>query len=186
MNPYLASYGLRLNDCWFSEPTSLAGWIPPRSAGLFALFVHDPHWAPKPFQPLCFGEFGNNASAAVLPNHYRALLAAANGKPILVSACPLPFSTTRQRLAMRDELVWAYNPVCQTERKHVDRKHEEYLAPSVEPVADTQKEPRRRMGFMPQCEPALVAFLATEAGNLPRHGHSIPVRPLPAVLPRQS
>lgn len=169
MNPYLATSGIRLNDCFFSEPVGLAGWTPPQYAGLFAIFVRDPDWAPKPFQPLYFGEFGNNAPLDAFLNNYGALLATANGKNLLISVCPLPFSTSAQRWAARDELVWAYNPACQPagnrvlqgdiahRMKEMERKHQEQTAQLMrllEPQPEPQKEPRRRIGFMPQCEPA--------------------------------
>jgi hypothetical protein len=156
MNRFLATSGIRLNDCLFTEPSSLAGWRPPQYAGLFAIFVRDPDWAPKPLQPICFGEFGNNAPAAVFLSNYTELLAAATGRSLLIAACPMPFSTTSQRRAVRDELVWAYNPICRIEgsgslRKQDERQHAQMMPLSADPQAEQQREPRRRIGFMPEC-----------------------------------
>jgi hypothetical protein len=103
--------GVRFNDCYFSEPTALADWQPPKSAGLFVILAQDPNWAPKPFQPLFFGEFGNNA-AEPLPRH-EWLAGPVGMHSLFVAALPMPFSTTAQRWAVRNELVWAYNPACQ-------------------------------------------------------------------------
>src|ERR1700687_3709484 len=104
--------GIRFNDCFFTQPTPLAVWQPPQYAGLFVILAGDPNWAPKPFQPLYFGEFGNNAQEVAVPGdsiyhfdvRYRAEL--------FVATLPMPFSTTSQRWTLRNELLWAYNPVC--------------------------------------------------------------------------
>src|SRR5437016_2554029 len=111
----LAGGGIRFNDSLFSEPTPLAGWTPPKFAGLFGILVEDPNWAPKRFQPLYFGEFGNNAAVHTLVRDYAGLIAAAHGKTLLISVLAMPFSTTTQRWSLRNELIWAYNPVCQAE-----------------------------------------------------------------------
>jgi len=116
----------------------LDGWTPPQCAGLFGIFVADPNWAPKPYQPLYFGEFGNNVPASRMLGECRILIAASRGKTLLVSVLPLPFSTTSQRCAIQSELISAYNPLCQAD----------IFVPLPE-------EPRRRrIGFLPQFEPA--------------------------------
>jgi hypothetical protein len=143
MNPYLLTSGIRLNDCMFTEPVDLSAWRPPQYAGLFAVFVHDASWAPKPLQPLCFGEFGNNAPRTALLGNYNELVGAANGRKLTIAVYPMPYSTTAQRRAVRDELVWAYNPARQ-----------ETVQAGTEPQQEQQREPRRRIGFMPDCEPA--------------------------------
>lgn len=158
MNPYLSASGIRLNDCLFTEPVDFAGWRPPQYAGLFAVFVHDASWAPKPLRPLCFGEFGNNAPRAALLGNYNELLAAANGRKLVIAVCPMPYSTTSQRWAIRDELIWAYNPACQAEGQRLSpgaiafKPQETVQLP--EPRVEPEKEPRRRIGFMPDCEAA--------------------------------
>lgn len=155
MNPYFASSGIRLNDCLFTEPVDLSGWRPPQYAGLYAVFVSDHNWAPKPLRPLCFGEFGNGASRGTLLANYTDLLAVAAGNKLLIAVCPMPFSTTAQRWALRDELVWAYNPACQAEGQKVSPGEIALrLQQSVAPQAEMQKQPRRRIGFMPDCESA--------------------------------
>ena len=155
MSPYLSASGIRLNDCLFTEPVDLAGWKPPQYAGLFAVFVHDGNWAPKPLRPLCFGEFGNNAPRTALLGNYSELLGTANGRQLLIAVCPMPYSTTVQRWTVRDELIWAYNPACQAEGQRlapgaIGFKSQE----TVQLPAESQKEPRRRIGFMPDCEAA--------------------------------
>ena len=159
MNPYLPASGIRLNDCLFTEPVDLAGWRPPQYAGLFAVFVHDASWAPKPLQPLCFGEFGNNAPRAALLSNYNELIGAANGRKLVIAVCPMPYSTTVQRIAVRDELIWAYNPACQAEGHRLSPgavafKPYETVPSPAEPPREPPREPRRRIGFMPDCEPA--------------------------------
>jgi len=132
LGPYLFWPGIRFNDCVFSEPTRLEGWTPPKCAGLFGIFVADANWAPKPYQPMYFGEFGNNASTQTLLGDCGNVLRACKGQTIMISAVPLPFSTTSQRRALRTELVHAYNPRFQGD----------------EPV-ETPK-PRRTIGFLAQ------------------------------------
>jgi hypothetical protein len=153
MNPYMAPSGIRLNDCLFTEPLDLATWNPPQYAGLFAVFVHDTNWAPRPLRPLSFGEFGNNARRTALLGNYGDLVAAANGAKLLIAVCPMPYLTTAQRWAVRDELVWAYNPACQAEGQRYSPSEIARRLTDT-PHIELRKEPRRRIGFMPDCEPA--------------------------------
>jgi hypothetical protein len=168
------SPGIRFNDCLFSEPVSIGTWTVPKHAGLFAILVNDPNWGPRFFQPLYFGEFGNNTPFPVLARHYPHLMAAAKGRSLYVAALPMFFSTTMQRLGLRDELIRAYNPECQTdatalpetelasrlsdlEKRYRDQTAQVTLLlasmnPSFQPLPEPS--PRRRIGFMPQSEPA--------------------------------
>jgi hypothetical protein len=173
LGSYLPAPGIRFNDCMFSEPTRLDGWTPPRFAGLFGIFVADPNWAPRPFQPLYFGEFGNNLPASRLLGECGGLIAASRGKTLLVSILPLPFSTTSQRCALRTELIQAYNPLCQSNGSQTppmdlayklhefEKRHQEQTAQVMLLLANVNKvfeplpeQPRRRIGFLPQAEPA--------------------------------
>jgi hypothetical protein len=163
--------GIRFNDCVFSEPTSLSHWTPPRCACLYTILVADPNWAPRPYQPLYFGEFGNNAAEPLLEKA-REFAARLPGQEVFVAVLPMPFSTTAQRWIVRDELIWAYNPPCSvlhvetagpTElvRKldELERRHQEETAElrllfahahaSLEPP-----QPRRRIGFIPTSQSA--------------------------------
>jgi len=65
------------------------------------VLARDPRWAPKPFQPLYFYEFGNNARPRL----------ASPANDLYVSVLPMPFSTSAQRRTVRHELISAYNPV---------------------------------------------------------------------------
>jgi hypothetical protein len=153
MAAHAATQGIRFNDCFFSEPAPFAGWVRPKCAGLYGVLVSDPNWAPRPFQPLYFGEFGNNAPTPEGRGNYDALLSAANGRALLVCVYPMPFSTSAQRWALRNELVWAYNPMCQVTA--AEPAIQEQPPGSFHWASEPSKEPvRRRIGFMPQCEPA--------------------------------
>src|SRR5262249_4527354 len=105
--------GIRFNDCLFTEPTRLAGWKSPKYAGLFVILAKDTNWAPKPYQPLYFGEFGNNPPEALLPGDPVRLTRCENGTPLYISVLPMPFSTSVQRWALRNELLLAYNTAWQ-------------------------------------------------------------------------
>ncbi|HLI84036.1 MAG TPA: hypothetical protein VKV17_08975 [Bryobacteraceae bacterium] len=164
--------GIRFNDCVFSEPAPLAQWSPPRCACLYTILVADPNWAPKPYQPLYFGEFGNNAAGQLLEKA-REFAASLPGKDLFVAVLPIPFSTTAQRWMLRNELVWAYNPPYPTpvgenvpatelarKLEELERRHQEETAqlrlmlfanahPRSEPL-----RPRRRFGFYPASENA--------------------------------
>jgi len=161
--------GIRFNDCLFSETVPLLEWIPPRFAGLFVVLVHDTNWAPKPLQPLLFGELGNNTRRPLLANDFIRLSGCAGGRQLLVSVLPMPFSTTAQRCALRDELVWAYNPTCQTvggqatsrdlagRITELETQHREQTAQVLQLLAnmngmfEPQAVPhRRRIGFSPE------------------------------------
>jgi hypothetical protein len=124
MPPYPG--GIRFNDCVFTEPVSLSEWTPPGCAGIVVVLAHDPAWSPRPFRPLYFGEFGNDT---------RQL---AGSAPYLVAACPMPYSTTKQRQALCEELISAYNPILQTSESVL-----QLFIPRPAPA-------RRPMGFMPE------------------------------------
>ena len=147
----MVASGMRFNDCVFSEPIRLAEWTPPRCAGLYAILIVDSNWAPKPFQPLYFGEFGNNAPRQAILNQHGAMLSRFAGKDLWVATFPMPFSTLQQRWALRNELVWAYNPICQLEQaKAPPPESEARLRPAAaEPCSEPTPEPRRRIGFLP-------------------------------------
>jgi len=156
MNPYLAAAGIRFNDFVFSEPKRLVEWTPPKCAGICAILARDSNWAPKPFQPLCFLEFGNNADL-------RRLARIPNTGALFVAALPMPFSTTAQRTEIRNELVGAYNPPWQAaagaalpdELAH--KLHElRFLLAGIDRLFEAPSEapPRRAIGFVPQPAPA--------------------------------
>lgn len=110
----MVSQGIRFNDYLFSEPTRLVDWQAPKYAGVFVILAQDANWAPKPYQPLYFGEFGNNTPEALLPGNHAVPRGGEGNTMLFVSALPMPFSTTAQRWALRNELVWAYNATWQT------------------------------------------------------------------------
>jgi hypothetical protein len=135
--------GIRFNDCLFSEPAPLAETNLPRCAGLYVVLVPDPNWSPKAFQPVSFGEFGNNAPNSVISaHHYNDVVK--NGKPLFVAVLPMPFSTSQERWVLRSELIWAYNPPSQTAVTPL---------PPQEPAAAPLPE-RRPIGFLPLSQPS--------------------------------
>ena len=147
----MVASGMRFNDSVFSEPIRLAEWTPPRCAGLFAILIVDSNWAPKPFQPLYFGEFGNNAPRQELLHQQGGILARFPAKDIWVATFPMPFSTLQQRWALRNELVWAYNPISQLDEAKAPPAE---LTPRIRPAAaepglEVMPERRRRIGFLP-------------------------------------
>jgi hypothetical protein len=113
MSLFWVAPGIRFNDCVFTEPAGFAEWMPPRCAGLFVILVKDAHWSPKPFQPIYFGEFGNNEQQTLKLNGW--LPPAGRVDALFAATLVLPFSTTAQRCALRNELVQAYNPVSQAD-----------------------------------------------------------------------
>src|SRR5579859_3046530 len=106
---YPLAPGIRFNDCVFSEPLAFASGNLPRCAGLFVILAEDYNWAPKPFDPVWFGEFGNNAPAAALLDEAHRSVQAGPGKKLYLAVFALPFSTTAQRWALLAELTRAYN-----------------------------------------------------------------------------
>jgi hypothetical protein len=170
---YFMASGIRFNDCLFNEPARLADCPLPRCAGLYVILAEDRAWAPKPFQPLYFGEFGNNAPPAALAHEAAALVAACPGKTFYLSVLPLPYSTTRQRWALCRELVAAYNPPSQLaatrtppadlvlQLDDLERKQQEQMAQLMflRSHADRFFGPpaeRRRIGFAPDTTPAIA------------------------------
>jgi hypothetical protein len=133
--------GIRFNDCYFTEPTRLTDWAPPRFTGLFVILARDPHWAPRSFQPLCFGEFGNNTPDPLGSSGYAWLRASEQRRSLFVSVLPMPFTTSTQRTALRDNLIAAYNPAWQ--------RSAESAAPSA-PLQTRTAPLRRRIGFQPE------------------------------------
>ena len=160
--------GIRFNDCLFTEPTRLADWNAPQYAGLFVILAKDPNWAPKPYQPLYFGEFGNNTPEALLPGKHTPFPGIESDTTLFISVLPMPFSTTAQRWALRNELLWAYHTVWQAKEIQAAGRHTNQLAEKdkkpypeqaqilllVTGVNDflqpqPEREPRRRIGFLP-------------------------------------
>jgi len=135
--------GIRFNDYLFTEPIPLKGWDPPPFAGLYVLLERDANWAPKPFQPLYFGEFGN-ATPPVEFFRPCAELAKGSRDHSFIALLPMPFSTTSQRWAVCYELVRAYHPLFKTETE----------PPANQIIYEWRKLPRHRIGFMPQTETA--------------------------------
>jgi hypothetical protein len=165
----MVAQGIRFNDYVFAEPKPLGEWERPRYAGILVILAKDANWAPKPFQALFFGEFGNNSREVLLPTGQMRLAGAAPAEGLWVSVLPVPFSTTAQRMEILQQLVWAYNPVWQAKgsptepgelaRKldELEKKHEEQttqvrlLLASVNKFFEPQPEPpRRQIGFLPQ------------------------------------
>lgn len=166
---YLMSFsltpGLRLNDCLFSDPVPFAEWLPPACAALVAVLARDYAWAPKPFRPLFFAEFGNDTRRTFQHGRWWS------PGDLYVAVLPMPFSTSAQRRALRNELVSAYNPICQAAvtpaadelaRKLEDletRQQEQNaqilaLLSRVANIFEPQAPgPRRPIGFLPQSVP---------------------------------
>jgi hypothetical protein len=163
MSAYRVPPGVRFNDCLFMQPVPLVEWHPPACAGILAILVRNPQWGPKPFQPLYFEEFGNDARPTVLPPSVRR-------HDLLVSVLPMPFSTAAQRRALRDELIAAYNPACQVQgptSADLTRKVDQLEARQAEQSQQILSllthlgklfepqpmSPRRQIGFLPQSAP---------------------------------
>ena len=164
-----AATGIRFNDCFFTEPVRLTDWICPRFTGLFVVLTCDPDWAPRPFQPLCFGEFGNNSGDPIDRSGYGWLRNANGTKGLCIAMLPLPFSTSGQRAVLRNELIAAYNPVLQGQSAtasavdlahRMDQLEKRYQEQSEQVLMmlgnihrhfEPQPVPlRRRIGFLPE------------------------------------
>ena len=157
----MVASGIRFNDFFFTEPRLLTEWTPPKYAGIFAILTLDPNWAPKPFQPLCFGEFGNDSRRAETTRSGH----------LFISVLPMPFSTTDQRSTARNQLIWAYSPLWQPKEasaapgelarklEQLEKKHEEQteqfrlLLANINKLFEPPPSPparRRPIGFVPQ------------------------------------
>jgi len=169
MPSFVVPPGVRFNDCLFSEPVQLAAWRLPSCAGIVAVLARNPQWAPKPLQPLYFGEFGNDAGS-------RTSLPLNATRDLQVSVLPMPFSTAAQRRALCNELIAAHNPAWQANGTMVSaaalaRKVDElearqqeqsrqilallaHLGKLFEPEAP---RPRRPIGFLSEPAPAAAA-----------------------------
>jgi hypothetical protein len=166
MNAPMGNLGIRFNDCMFSEPAPLAEWTPPRCAGLYVVLLRDANWAPKPFQPVYFGEFGHNTAVPLISKDRLPLPGSTPKEALFMAAFPIPFSTTAQRLVLRDELIRAYNPAClvppeqtpptelvlkldELERRHREEAAELRLLFAGARGSFQPDAPRRRIGFIP-------------------------------------
>jgi len=151
MNTQMGRTGIRFNDCMFSEPVPLSHWAPPRCAGLYVVLVRDANWAPKPFQPLYFGEFGHNATVPLSAKERLDLAGTPPEEVLFVAAFAMPFSTTVERLQLRSELIRAYNPPCIVPSERVRHEEEAAELRMLFANARTDFEPqprRRRIGFI--------------------------------------
>jgi hypothetical protein len=171
MNTYPSGLGIRFNDCFFGEPVPLDRWTPPRSPGLYVILAADTNWAPKPFRPLYFGEFGNNAKLPVFGRE-AGQPAGKIGEVLFAAALEMPFSTTAQRCLLRNELIAAYNPpgcvlAADTPQSELARRLDELELRHQREAAELrmlfagaytypvqQPQPRRRIGFIPLSQTA--------------------------------
>jgi hypothetical protein len=167
--------GIRFDDYVFSEARHISQWVHPQYAGILVFLQRNPNWAPKPFEPLCFEEFGNNVQNA--RSRMIRLADPAATVDIFVSVLPMPFSTTIQRCSVRDQLITAYNPAWQNRGAHsselawklgeLEKKNEEQntqlrlILATMNKLFEPQPEPlRRSIGFLPQPLPAVGPKLA--------------------------
>lgn len=129
-----------------------ASFATPKCAGIIAVLVNDPNWAPKAYQVVYFGDFGYNTPGGALPFNYQRLQSATHGRQLMVAVLPLPYSTTAQRRELRNELVGAYNPEFQ--REGTLNPVDEFVASHHHTYITAPEAPRRRIGFMPEVEKA--------------------------------
>jgi hypothetical protein len=176
---YFLPAGIRFNDYLFSEPVCLSGWRSPGCPGVVAILARSSQWAPKPLQPLYFGEFGNNAAGTLamprIPDNTRL-------EDMMVSVLPMPFSTMAQRRAICKELIAAYNPTCQADGRAMSPAEMAFKIGELEARQQEQSQqilslltyigklfepqpvaPRRPIGFLPQMLPAEAR--TTESGS---------------------
>jgi hypothetical protein len=167
MTCYVVPPGVRFNDSLFTEPAPLGIWRPTGCAGILAILAPNSQWGPRPFQPLYFGEFGNDALRGV------NLRANIQRDDLLMSVLPLPYSTAAQRRALCNDLITSHNPLWQANRSvaPVDE-----MARKVDELAARQQEqsqqilsllahlaklfgpqpvgPRKPIGFLAELAPA--------------------------------
>jgi hypothetical protein len=106
--------GIRFGNFVFEEPVRWGAYSPEYS-GIFGILLPDFTWAPKPFQPIFFGEIRGAASAAMTQDEYVSLLRTAAGRELYVASCQMPFAAASQRHDAVRELIRAYNPLCNRE-----------------------------------------------------------------------
>jgi hypothetical protein len=166
MNLDVVPPGIRFDDYVFTEARHISQWIRPQCAGVLVLLGRSGNWAPKPFEPLCFEEFGNNAQIPI-PQMVRLVDPTAMAG-VFIAVLAMPFSTTAQRCSLRDHLISAYNPAWQNRgsahtgelvRKvdELERRNEEQttqlhlLLATFNKLFEPQPvPPRRPIGFLPQ------------------------------------
>ena len=176
---YFLPAGIRFNDYLFSEPVCLTGWRAPGCPSVVAILARSSQWAPKPLEPLCFAEFGNNAASTLamprISDNTRV-------EDLMVSVLPMPFSTVAQRRAVCKELIAAYNPTCQSDGRAMSPAEMAFKIGELEARQQEQSQqilslltyigklfepqpvaPRRPIGFLPQMLPAEAG--ATESGS---------------------
>ena len=151
--------GIRFSDYLFTEPVPLTGWHAPDCAGIAVILARNPHWGPKPLQPLSFGDIHE------LPSNL-------GRNDLLVSVLPMPYSTAAQRRALCCELMSTRFPVSQAAVAHkldvLEARQQEqgerilslltFIARFFEPQP---VGPRNTIGFLSQ----LAAAEATESGS---------------------
>lgn len=172
MNLHLVPPGIRFDDYVFTEARHISQWVHPRCGGVLVVLTRNAQWAPKPFEPLYFEEFGNSAPQSVSQAPGIGLGQPTASADIFVAVLPLPFSTASERCRVRDHLIHAYNPAWQKgssasapelRRKldELERKSEEQTNQLQLLVAMMNKlfeplpvPPRRPIGFLTQPLPA--------------------------------
>ena len=98
----------------FSEPTRIAKWTGPKSAGLYVILKPDLSSSPVPLKPIYFGQTSNFALLDLLKPHEICnwVKEAEYEDCIFIAIYQMLGSTEEERKTMEAELIAKYQPVC--------------------------------------------------------------------------
>ena len=99
----------------FSEPTQIAKWEPPESAGLYVILKPDLYSSPVPLKPIYFGQTGNFAERGFIKSHKKYpdwIEEAREIDNLFIAIYLMPDSTEEERKAIESKLINMYHPVC--------------------------------------------------------------------------
>jgi len=99
----------------FSEPTRIAKWVPPKSAGLYVILKPDLSSSPLPLKPIYFGQSEDLSERGFIKSHHKYkdwIKTAGEEEHIFIAIYQMLGSTEEERKTIEAELIAKYQPVC--------------------------------------------------------------------------
>lgn len=105
------------NRLTFSSPIELRAWIPPQSAGLYAILTLTSglKFMPDQWNLIYLGETGNFSERGFPACHHaysRWVEAAGSSQNLFVAIFRMPLSTQLNRQLLERQLIEEYRPLC--------------------------------------------------------------------------
>ncbi len=99
----------------FSEPSRIAKWVPPESAGLYVILKPDLSSSPLPLKPIYFGQSEDLSERGFIKSHHKYkdwIKKVGEEEHIFIAIHQMLGSSEEERKTIEAELIAKYQPVC--------------------------------------------------------------------------